>query len=139
MRERLAKLNQGERFHAMGLYAPSNSGSQSTSYPLSGPSINSPSAPPEGGLASSNRDWNQHQSSRHFALPSEPPMASVPDAGMMIEGAIRVDDLIAMSIEEHRDLAESVRSTSLGGGMPDSRLIRSGQSTILGESASAMH
>ena len=66
-------------------------------------------------------------------------MASVPDAGMMIEGAIRVDDLIAMSIEEHRDLAESVRSTPLGGGMPDSRLIRSGQSTILGESASAMH
>ncbi|KAG8898941.1 hypothetical protein FRB99_007029 [Tulasnella sp. 403] len=151
---RLAELTRGDRFRATNLYAPPPQVSLPTisAFPLTGPSVPPPPPPSSNTLSRSPsamagtgaaRDWGYH--SRVYALPAEPPVASVPDPDILNSGA-RVDALLASVINENRALAESVRHTVLGGD-PDAGLtgsasghdtIRNSVSTVGADSASSM-
>lgn len=108
--EKLATLTAANRFRATNLYNPPIPTRNPTvsAFPLTGPSMPPPPPPPPSSSnqvsgATLSQHWALH-SSRHYTLPAEPPMQSVP---VMAPG--RAEAALRRALEEDAPLADIAR------------------------------
>ncbi|KAG8995408.1 hypothetical protein FRB94_009721 [Tulasnella sp. JGI-2019a] len=121
---RLNSLTRGDRFRATNLYAPPGSSATpqfGTSEPFIGTSTLPQPSPPNptgrsaaASMPTSGAAWPVGVT-RQYALPAEPPVASVPTRATNMDGAEMVDRLLLGAIDDLRAKAESARDGLLGG------------------------